>query len=53
VNVATLPEYETVPATAVPPGLVSVKVALVIVDGFIATLKVAVTFVLTTTSVAP
>jgi hypothetical protein len=53
VNVATLPEYETAPGTAIPPGPVSVKVELEIVDGLIARLKVAVTVVLVTTLVAP
>jgi hypothetical protein len=53
VSVAVLPEDETAPAIAVPPGPVSVKVELVIVAGLIAMLKVAVTVVLTTTSVAP
>jgi hypothetical protein len=39
VKVATRPEYVTVPATA-PPGPVSVKVAALIVAGFIVSLKV-------------
>jgi hypothetical protein len=53
VNVAVMPLYDTVPATATPPGLVSVKVEVVIVAGFIAMLNVAVTVVLLTTPVAP
>jgi hypothetical protein len=41
VNVAVVPLYATVPATAVPPGPVSVKVVVLIEAGFIASLKVA------------
>jgi hypothetical protein len=53
VNVAVEPLYATVPATAVPPGPVTVKVAVVIEAEFIAMVKVAVTVVLMTTPVAP
>jgi hypothetical protein len=41
VNVATKPLYVTVPATADPPVAVSVKVVALIVEGVIASLKVA------------
>jgi hypothetical protein len=41
VNVATTPEYAAVPATATPPGLVTVKVVVLIEAGSIASLKVA------------
>jgi hypothetical protein len=53
VNVATRPEYVTVPATAAPPGPVTVKVAALIVPGFIASLNVALSVWLTDTFVAP
>jgi hypothetical protein len=53
VNVAVVPLYVTVPATAVPPGPANVKVPVVIEAEFIAMLKVAVTGVLITTLVAP
>jgi hypothetical protein len=53
VKVAVAPLYVTVPATAAPPGPVTVKVDAVSVAGFIAMLKVAVTVVLMTTLVAP
>jgi hypothetical protein len=53
VKVAVVPLYATVPATAVPPGPVTVKVPVVIEAGFIAMLKVAVTVVLISTPVAP
>jgi hypothetical protein len=53
VNVAVIPLYVTAPATAVPPGPVTVKVEAVIEVEFIASLKVAVTVVLMTTPVAP
>ena len=42
-----------VPATGVAPGPVTVKVAALIVPGFIASLNVAMTNVLTATAVAP
>ena len=42
-----------VPATGVAPGTVTVKVAALIVAGFIASLNVAATSVLTGTAVAP
>ena len=45
--------YVTVPVTAVPPCAASVKVVAVMVDGFIAVLKVAVTVDVTATPVAP
>jgi hypothetical protein len=53
VNVATKPEYETAPLTAVPPGPVTVKVDVPIVVGFIASLKVAFSTWPTGTLVAP
>jgi hypothetical protein len=54
VNIAVMPLYVTTPATAFPSGPASVKVpAVVIEDELIATLNVAVTFVLMTTLVAP
>jgi hypothetical protein len=53
VKVAVVPLYATVPATAVPPGPVTVKVPVVIEAGFIAMLKVAVTVVLIRTPLAP
>jgi hypothetical protein len=53
VNVAVTPLYTTAPATATPPGPVTVKVEAVIVAGFIAVLNVAVTVVLMRTPVAP
>jgi hypothetical protein len=52
VNVAVVPEYDTVPATDVLPCF-SVKEVVVIVDEFIASLKAAVTLLLVTTDVAP
>jgi hypothetical protein len=53
VNVAVTPLYVTAPATATPPGPITVKVPVVIEAGFIAILKVAVTVVLMVTFVAP
>jgi hypothetical protein len=53
VNVAVVPEYVIVPPTAVAPGPVNVNVAALIVAGFIASLNVAETAVLTATAVAP
>jgi hypothetical protein len=53
VNVAVVPLYATVPATAVPPGPVTVKVEAVIEAGLIAMLKVAATVELTATPVEP
>jgi hypothetical protein len=53
VNVAVVPLYVTAPATAAPPGAVTVKDVELIVAGLIASLKVAVTVVLMTTFVAP
>jgi hypothetical protein len=53
VNVAVEPLYVTAPATAAPPGPVTVKVEVVIEAEFIAMVKVAVTVVLMTTPVAP
>jgi hypothetical protein len=53
VNVAVVPEYVIVPPTAVAPGPVNVNVAALIVAGFIASLNVAETVVLTATAVAP
>ena len=55
VNVATEPAstYVTAPVTATPPGPVNVKVAPLIVAGFIASLKVAVSAWLIGTLVAP
>jgi hypothetical protein len=52
VNVAVTPLYVTVPATA-PLGPVTVKVEAVIVDAFIAMLKVALMGASTATFVAP
>jgi hypothetical protein len=53
VNVAIVPLYVTAPATAVPPGPVTVKLALVSEAGFMAMLKVALRPVLMATLVAP
>jgi hypothetical protein len=53
VNVATVPLYATVPATAVPPGPVTVKDDEEIEAAFIGMLKVAVRVVLIGTPVAP
>jgi hypothetical protein len=53
VNVAVVPAKVTVPVTGVTPGPVKVKVATLIVAGFIGSLNVAETGVLTGTSVAP
>jgi hypothetical protein len=53
VNVAVVPAKETVPITGVAPGPVKVKVAALIVAGFIGSLNVADTGVLTGTPVAP
>jgi hypothetical protein len=53
VNVAAKPLYVTAPATAVPPGPVTVKLDEVIEEGFIAMLKVALIAVLIATAVAP
>jgi hypothetical protein len=53
VNVAVFPAYVTVPVTGVAPGPVKVNVAALIVAGFIASLNVAETAVLTATTVAP
>jgi hypothetical protein len=53
VKVAVEPLYATLPAMAVPPGPVTVKVDVVIDAEFIAMLKVAVTVVSMTTPVAP
>jgi hypothetical protein len=52
VNVAVVPANVTVPATGVIPGPVKVNVAALIVAGFIASLNVAETRVLTGTAVA-
>jgi hypothetical protein len=41
VNVAVVPLYVTLPATAAPPGPATVKVAALIVAGLIASLKLA------------
>jgi hypothetical protein len=53
INVATVPEYVTAPATAAPPGPATVKVVVLIEAALIAWLKVAVTVELMITSVAP
>ena len=53
VNVAVLPAYVTVPATGVVPGPVTVKVAALIVAGFMTSLNVAEIAVLTATAAAP
>jgi hypothetical protein len=53
VNVATPPEYETVPVTAAPPCAATVKVVVVIEAALIASLKVAVIVVLTATFAEP
>jgi hypothetical protein len=53
VNVAVVPVNVTVPATDVAPGPVKANVAALIVAGFIASLNVADTVVLTATLVAP
>jgi ATP-dependent protease Clp ATPase subunit len=53
VNVATTPEYVTVPATAAPLGPVTVKVVALIVVGPIGSLKVALSTWLTGTLTAP
>jgi hypothetical protein len=53
VNVATPPEYETVPVTAAPPGAVTVKVVALIEAELIVSLKVAVIVVLTATFAEP
>jgi hypothetical protein len=53
VNVATVPEYVTAPATAAPPGPATVKVVVLIEAALIAWLKVAVTVALMITSVVP
>jgi hypothetical protein len=53
VNVAVRPLYATAPATAVPPGPVTVNVDAVIVAAFIFMLKVALMAVLIAISVAP
>jgi len=53
VNVAVSPLYVTAPATAVPPGPATVNDDAVIVEGFIAMLKVALIVVLIWTAVAP
>jgi hypothetical protein len=53
VNVATVPEQVTAPATAVPPGPVTVKDAEPIVARLIASLNVAPIVVLIETFVAP
>jgi hypothetical protein len=53
VNVAVVPAKVTEPATDVAPGPVKVKVAALIVAGFIGSLNVADTEVLTSTPVAP
>jgi hypothetical protein len=53
VNVATPPEYATVPATATPPGAATVKVVALIEAALIASLKVAVIVVLTATFAEP
>jgi hypothetical protein len=52
-NVAVVPAKVTVPATGVAPGPVNVNVAALIVAGFIASLNVAETVVLTATPAAP
>jgi hypothetical protein len=52
-NVATTPVYVTVPATAVPPGPVNVKVDALIVVGFIGSLNVALNVWPMATFVAP
>jgi hypothetical protein len=53
VNVATVPEYVTVPATAVPLVPVTVKVVALIEAEAIASLKVALSIWPTGTLVAP
>jgi hypothetical protein len=53
VKVATLPVQLTVPNTAVVPGPVKVKVVVVSVEHFIASLKVALSTWLMGTAVAP
>jgi hypothetical protein len=53
VNVAVLPEYVTAPLTVAAPGPVKVKVAAVIVAGFMASLNVAEMTAVTGTAVAP
>jgi hypothetical protein len=53
VNVAVVPAKETVPITGVAPGPVKVKVAALMVAGFIGSLNVAETSVLTGTPAAP
>jgi hypothetical protein len=53
VNVAVVPAKVTVPATGVAPGPVTVNVVALIVAGFIASLNVAETRVLTGTAAAP
>src|ERR1700726_1252758 len=53
VKIAVLPAYETVPATGVAPGPVTVKVAPLIVAAFMASLNVAEIVVFTATPVAP
>jgi len=52
-NVAVSPVYETVPATAVPPGPVIVNDVALMEAGFIAMLKVALIAVSNATAVAP
>jgi hypothetical protein len=53
VNVAVVPAEVTTPVTGVAPGPVKVNVAALIVAGFIASLNMAETRVLTGTTVAP
>jgi hypothetical protein len=53
VKVAVDPEYVTTPTTGVAPGFFTVNVAPLIVAGFMASLKVAETRVLTATATAP
>jgi hypothetical protein len=53
VNVATPPEYETVPVTAAPPCAATVKVVALIEAELIAWLKVAVIVAFTATFAEP
>ena len=52
-NVAVVPIPETVPGTGVTPGPVTVMVAVLIVSGFIASLKPMETVLLMGTSMSP
>jgi hypothetical protein len=53
VNVAVVPLYVTLPATAAPPGPATVKEAALIVPGLIASLKLALRACPMGTPVAP